>query len=288
MKKSLLMFLFIFLFLLAGCTNKKQEDAVDLNVNSYVASFEETKIVNYIAYEDGLLIADVYVMGALCKAKQVGDFDSSAITMDKIALSAHLNTLENTPNNLFKKALLNNLFLLSQEEVLASVSALEFSSFTNVYDMLSVLSALNILNIEIDLRTQLEEHVYDIGNNEYADSDYMAQVIIALAGRGYDLTAFKSFITDNLSEEGIETWGNSNAASTSMAIMAFLAMGENPREIEGRDLIEILFTYKDTDGFKWLKTDDAADFAFSTPQAFASLAIYKVFKDNKTPVIIFS
>lgn len=283
MKKMYLLLIFLLVF--AGCSNKKQKDVVDQNVDSYIDSFIETKVMDYVAFEDEAYVVNVYVLGAINKLE---GFDKTILNIDKDDLVVYLNGLEKTPLNLFKKALTNDFFGLDQTNVKNDLNALTTESVTNVYDMLNIIYAFNVLKEESALKTTFEEYVLNLENNPYSDSDYAAQVILALANKDYDLTPHKDLILDSLTAEEINAWGNNNSASTAMAVMAFLALGENPRAINDIDLISILFDYKLDDAFKWLKEDAEADLNFSTPQVFTAFVLYQVFQKTEKNVNLFS
>ena len=283
MKKLFLMLIFLLVF--AGCSNNEQKDVVDQNVDSYVDSFIETMVMDYVVFEENDYVINFYVMGALNKLE---DFDKSRIDLDENELSIYLNSLEKTPLNLFKIVISNDFFGLDQTNVINELNLIEAESITSVYDMLNIIYALNILGIENELKSTFEEYVLDLENNSYSDSDYASQVIIALANKDYDLTSHRNLIIESLSTEGINSWGNNNSASTAIAVMAFLALNENPRDINGIDLISILFDYKLDNAFKWLKEDSEADLSFSTPQAFSAFLLYQEFKKLDERINVFS
>ena len=283
MKKLFLMLIFLLVF--AGCSNNEQKDVVDQNVDSYVDSFIETMVMDYVVFEEHEYVVNFYVMGALNKLE---DFDKSRIDLDENELSIYLNSLEKTPLNLFKIVISNDFFGLDQTNVINELNLIEAESITSVYDMLNIIYALNVLGIETELKNTFEEYVLDLENNSYSDSDYASQVIIALANRDYDLTSHRNLIIESLSTEGINSWGNNNSASTAIAVMAFLALNENPRDINGIDLISILFDYKLDNAFKWLKEDSEADLSFSTPQAFSAFLLYQEFKKLDKRINVFS
>ncbi|MDD3382148.1 MAG: hypothetical protein PHT83_01410 [Bacilli bacterium] len=283
MKKLFLMLIFLLVF--AGCSNNEQKDVVDQNVDSYVDSFIETMVMDYVVFEENEYVVNFYVMGAL---KKLEDFDKSRIDLDENELGIYLNSLEKTPLNLFKIVISNDFFGLDQTNVINELNLIEAESITSVYDMLNIIYALNVLEIENELKNTFEEYVLDLENNSYSDSDYASQVIIALANKDYDLTSHRNLIIESLSTEGINSWGNNNSASTAIAAMAFLALNENPRDINGIDLISILFDYKLDNAFKWLKEDSEADLSFSTPQAFSAFLLYQEFKKLDERINVFS
>lgn len=283
MKKLFLMLIFLLVF--AGCSNNEQKDVVDQNVDSYVDSFIETMVMDYVVFEEHEYVVNFYVMGALNKLE---DFDKSRIDLDENELGIYLNSLEKTPLNLFKIVISNDFFGLDQTNVINELNLIEAESITSVYDMLNIIYALNVLGIENELKNTFEEYVLDLENNSYSDSDYASQVIIALANKDYDLTSHRNLIIESLSTEGINSWGNNNSASTAIAVMAFLALNENPRDINGIDLISILFDYKLDNAFKWLKEDSEADLSFSTPQAFSAFLLYQEFKKLDERINVFS
>jgi hypothetical protein len=102
-----------------------------------------------------------------------------------------------------------------------------------------------------------------------------------------------AYLNENQTPEGIESWGSSNAASTAMVILGLVAQGIHPRSegftVEDVDLIEALINYYTEDGFNWLMNSEEVDLMFSTPQAFAALVAYKIYRDvwGNPPVYLY-
>lgn len=140
---------------------------------------------------------------------------------------------------------------------------------------------------------------------EWMDADYASMAILALAplkgNSAVDdkIEALKLFVMENVNEQGVEAWGTTNAASTASFILALVALGENPRSEsyqfentfteEKEDLITALKAFEVQGAFRYGFTDENVDMLFSTPQGFAALAAYKVYRDAyvKVPVHIF-
>jgi hypothetical protein len=102
---------------------------------------------------------------------------------------------------------------------------------------------------------------------------------------GFDtyLSDAYTYLSDALSEDGIISWGNANAASTATIILGLVAQGIDPEDeayqTNGVGLIEALMAYEADGSFKWKLTDENPDLMFSTPQAFSALVAYKLSRD---------
>src|SRR5690606_38091787 len=104
-----------------------------------------------------------------------------------------------------------------------------------------------------------------------------------IEGVDTQVEAMTSYIKENLTEDGVSSWGSANSASTASVIFGLIAHAIDPRSEEyqtvGVDLIEALLTYELNGAFKWTLDQEEADMMFSTPQVFAALVAYKVYRD---------
>jgi hypothetical protein len=154
---------------------------------------------------------------------------------------------------------------------------------TNPYEITSYLQALMIVG------EQNETLALELTQNDFLDPDFVGMSYSALYGyetlEGFDtyLSDAYTYLSDALSEDGIVSWGNANAASTATIILGLVAQGINPEDeayqTNGVGLIEALMAYESDGAFKWMLTDENPDLMFSTPQAFNALVAYKLSRD---------
>lgn len=96
--------------------------------------------------------------------------------------------------------------------------------------------------------------------------------------------------TSSIGEDGfIDQWMGANSCSTAQLIIALVAAGQDPTTYYGVDLVDILLRYvSPTDsGFLYQLTDTESDLAFSTPQCYAALLMYKLYRDGNNQAVTF-
>lgn len=250
--------------------------AIDLWINSFVSDMLETYI--------GSAGISQHVVAAMKQLELYGYYDV------KWTDFSFPDVLVDTVSNAFKSALRNKVLGQSTETI---ESALADMNPTNPYDAVSMINAIDVLFGQNEQLKRDELVTYLINNNpDYMDADFAAMALTAVShvGSDEDMTTYiddmVAYIADAQVKEGISSWGNANASSTASAILGLIAVGQNPRgesfTVEDIDLVEALMTFAKETGFKYLMTDVDADLAFSTPQAFAALVGYKIYRDFHT------
>ena len=250
--------------------------AIDLWINSFVSDMLGTYI--------GSAGISQHVVAAMKQLELYGYYDV------KWTDFSFPDVLVDTVSNAFKSALRNKVLGQSTETI---ESALADMNPTNPYDAVSMINAIDVLFGQNEQLKRDELITYLVNNNpDYMDADFAAMALTAVShvGSDEDMTTYiddmVAYIADAQVKEGISSWGNANASSTASAILGLIAVGQNPRgesfTVEDIDLVEALMTFAKETGFKYLMTDVDADLAFSTPQAFAALVSYKIYRDFHT------
>jgi hypothetical protein len=191
-----------------------------------------------------------------------------------------------TLGQLLKTVLLEVAF---EQNLEMSTNQLLSYEIQNHYEALTALTLQSLLNFNSeDMQPTISFLTSSTPN--YMDSDYAGMVLLALSNsaEAEGVEAFINdmilYIKDQQSENGITAWGSANSASTAVVILGLLAHNLDPRSeqftVDGIDLIEALLTYEVDHAFKWIRTQDTIDLAFSTPQAFAALVAYKIYRDT--------
>lgn len=165
-----------------------------------------------------------------------------------------------------------------------SLEAMESFEATNHYDAVSQLIGLSMLGSTSDKIALLKDVLIN-DEPQFIDPDLIGMIYSALGFYQQDQDVFayvedkNDYIDEQTGEQGILSWGNPNSASTAIVIIGLVAQGHDPRDMDV-DLIEALLEYEEDGAFKWQSSDEDADFAFSTPQAFAALVSYKLYRDT--------
>lgn len=190
-----------------------------------------------------------------------------------------------TISNAFKSALLAKSFVSNTDDIKDALLLMEAQ---NYYESISLLNALTMVQADGASRTAVVEDLI-AGTPEFMDADYAGMLLTALAPyvtvEGVDLQveAMITYIKENLSEDGITSWGSANSASTAAVIFGLIAHAIDPRgedyQTGGVDLIEALITYEVDGAYKWTLDSETTDMVFSTPQVFSALVAYKVYRD---------
>lgn len=176
-------------------------------------------------------------------------------------------------------------------DVTSNQALLEAQNVDNVYFALTQLNGLMMTSSESSKIDSLLDTLTST-TPEYMDSDYAGMLLQTLSFSGLEskdgvtskIADMITYILENISSEGMLAYGNPNASSTAQVILGLVAQGLDPRgedyTVEGVDLIAALKTFQLETAFKYTLASEDADLAFSTPQAFAALVMYKIYRDT--------
>ena len=247
-------------------------DEVDLRVDELIYEYVDQYKEMYIT--DAAI--NHYVVAALGHLVDRGYIDP----LTPPAYQANVTTIQEA----FKTAVFQKTFDL---DFSATLTALNGFISTDSYSAVSHLSALSLLegdeqkiNDLLDMLTQLT----------IDDAEYAGMLMQAFSPYEQDVNSVNTAINllvpviqNNLTTSGITSWGSPSSSATAMVVIGLIAKGINPRgedySVENVDLIEALLLYE-TDGFfKWQLSNESVDMLFSSPQVFAALVTYKVFRD---------
>jgi len=231
------------------------------------------------AYRD-MYITDAainhYVVAALGHLADKGYIDP----LTPPAYQANVTTIQEA----FKTAVFQKTFDLDFSQTLTALNG--FTS-TDSYSAVSHLSALSLLEGD-------EQKINDLLDMLTAltidDAEYAGMLMQAFSSYEQDVNSVNTAINllvpviqNNLTTSGITSWGSPSSSATAMVVIGLIAKGIDPRgddfSTDHVDLIEALLLYE-TDGyFKWQLSNESADMLFSSPQVFAALVTYKIFRD---------
>ncbi|MFA6628012.1 MAG: hypothetical protein WCT17_05740, partial [Bacilli bacterium] len=162
-----------------------------------------------------------------------------------------------------------------------------FSSFETWNHVIGYLS-LKMTNKNITLQQSTRQQMLVRSENDYRDADFAGLALMATADETIDRTLFLGLISDAVDEDGIKSgWGGANSCSTSMAILGYLAIRENPRTVLTVDLISALLEFFE-EGAARYELGEEVDLLFSTPQAFSALVAYKIYAEKSIYVNLFN
>ena len=150
--------------------------------------------------------------------------------------------------------------------------------YDDYFGIISLVSAGMKINDAIIQNTKSYIISYQDSNGGWGDADSTAAAIIALISAGEDrnskiiTNALNYLKTLQTNDGGFHSWGETNAASTSWAVMAISATGNNPTSSEwkknGNDPITYLISLQKKDGsFNWTKNQS------NNPEWMTSYAI---------------
>lgn len=251
--------------------------AFDLEIDSWIFSFIQEHVNTYINQE----AISQHVLAALIMLNHHGYITMDLKTLNYPALST------DTLGNLFKSSLIAYAKDASMDDLEEALLAFTPS---NPYDAVTFLNAYDVI-VGDKQSIQRDNVVAYLKANDptFMDADFAGMALSAIYTY-QDQISVQSYMSRMIQEikhqqtsAGVSAWGNSNASSTAAAIMGLYAIGHDPRSeaytMDGVDLVEALWSYKGSVGFKYLSADAQDDLAFSTPQAFAAFVMYKIYRD---------
>jgi len=250
-------------------------DQIDFQVDQIIYSFIEDHLSYYINNH----AVDYYVLSAMALLHQKG-----YPVIDVTSLTVMPNPQLDSIGGLLRTAVYQQVF---KEDVKTTRDKLEDSIADNPWSGINLLTALSIVNSTHHKVGSLIEMVAK--TIDFMDPDYVGLAMLSLAKHQEHekteaiMNEWIQFIIESQNEKGIDSWGNTNAASTATVIIGLVASGYNPRSDmfshQGVDLIEALIGFYANGAFSWKKGDPSPDMVFSTPQAFAALVVYKLSRD---------
>ena len=265
--------------LLAGATGCKSEekDLLLAKVDLAIEEFIDNHLNKFIATEDEVVL-DYYVVPAI-KALEDNGYDiklKELVDVDKI--NAYYSSYDySSVASLFKATVIRKALGLNLDTVKTKLNELtEVDQWSYNYGLI----ALNITDVNSELKQDLLTKVNVIKEEDYRDADYAGVTLMATSNDDINKESLHNLINTSLSKDGVITWGKANSSSTANVILGLLANGINPTSEEYTtdevNLIEALLTYE-SDGAFVNELDKDVDLMFATPQAFAALVAYKIF-----------
>jgi hypothetical protein len=247
-------------------------DEVDLRVDELIYEYVDQYKEMYIT--DAAI--NHYIVAALGHLADRGYIDP----LTPSNYQANVTTVQEA----FKTAVFQKTYDL---DFSATLTALNGFTSTDSYSAVSHLSALSLLEGDEqkinDLLDMLSALTID-------DAEYAGMLMQAFSSYEQDVNSVNTAINllvpviqNNLTVSGITSWGSPSSSATAMVVIGLIAKGIDPRgddfSTDHVDLIEALLLYE-TDGyFKWQLSNESADMLFSSPQVFAALVTYKIFRD---------
>lgn len=251
---------------------------LDVTIDQWLVDFTDGFRSEYISTEG----INQYVLSALIQLDLYGYTWASLDGLNYPPLA------NDTIGNQFRTALIQKAFGLATGDTEAALLAL---TPANPYEAVTYMNTLDLLFGDASSENRMTVANYLVNNlPEYMDADYAGMALGAISSIQNEVLVqtyqqnMIDYIKNAQTKDGITSWGSANASSTSQAIIGLYAVGEDPRgesyTKDDMDLVEALMTFIGEDGFKYLLNDENDDMAFSTPQAFAALALYKIYRDQ--------
>lgn len=263
-------------------------EQVDLMVDQAIYKFIRNQISRYFIKAPAL---DPFVVNGIKALEKVDnnivlkDFASN-IKYEEYFNKKVYDTNSNTyVNNLLKDIIIMNAFDLDTTNQIMRLNSI-INNLTNIQKINSLLS-LGVINTPIE---QVRSLLDIINRFEPSDTD-VDNVSLALAALAnypnyqhyaQNINRFSNYLALKMTPLGIDLHG-ANCISTSNAIIALTSNNLNPRgnmfKARGVDLIEALLKYEQNGAFKWTE-NSGIDLTFSTPQGWAALVAYKIFRER--------
>lgn len=285
--KKLVMLLLALVIMLSGCGPKVDEETKELD--RIIDRFIEEYASDYIKLgEDAVLNENVI---AAIKALDEAGFDVSLNDyLSKDDVKAYFDDLEYTSIlSAYKAIVISKAFGVSHDPAttyLEALSEADVDKWSYTYGII----ALRLANVNKALEDALLAKINIIREEDFRDADYAGYALIASSGKALDKEPLYTLITDNLTETGVNFYGNANSAATASVILGLIADGKNPASEEystnGVNLVEALMGFEVDGAFKNTLDEDEVDKGFSTPQAFSAIVSYRLFKEGKSANIL--
>jgi len=255
-------------------------DEVDLWVDDMIIAFIDAHLEDYLnetSFEINVGLA----------YHHLSQFNPTYAPMNEL-LSTPFRPSAETLSGIYQNIILDRIY---SENLDTHKALIEAENADNVYSAITQLIGLMMTS---STSNKIDSLVSTLTSTtpEYMDADYAGMLLQALSfeaienqtGVAIKIEDMLTYIASNISDEGMVAYGNANASSTAQVILGFVSQGLNPRgeayTIEGVDLIEALKTFQIDEAFKYTLANNDADLAFSTPQAFAALVMYKIYRDS--------
>lgn len=257
-------------------------DETDVLVDTLIQSFIN---YNYDIYINNQSF-DHYVLAAI---KQLNLYGYNSPILNATSMAFPVEDLSRVDiSHTLKTTILEKSLGLNLDTTKTVLSNFEASSTWDACSLLTALTLSQSSQTKID--SVLANLVATASLTSYLDADYAGMVLLALSQYKDDpsttstIEFMTTYIKTVLTTDGVESYGTANAASTASVVIGLVAQGINPRgedyTTDGTDLIEALLHYELLSSFIYHLGDEEADMAFSTPQAFAALVAYKIYRDT--------
>ena len=285
MKKLLLLVVLLMLAGATSCKGNQTETLID-RVDSAIDHFIANYATRYLTESATGLTLEYHVVAGV-KVLENSGYDISLedyLTSDKVELD-----LENRQIKQGTEAFI--ALVIARAFGLESPNAKQFLTELTTFDpwnMSYVLMALNFTSSNVSLKQAI---MSDILNVEGKDADYAGAALMALFDHEIDKTPLVNLIKENLTPQGVLSWGTANACTTAYAIMGLVASNINPTSaeftVENINLVEALLNFHLGDGSFKYSAEGETDLDYSTPQSFAALVAYREFVRTKMQFILF-
>jgi len=252
-------------------------DETDLMVDRVIQTFIDNHLSSYVSVT-GL---EPYVVAALRHLNARKYFAPQLGSLVPKPSNYPVDTISNA----FKSAIFAKSFVSSTDSIR---DALVLMDAQNHYESISLLNALSLVQGPDLNRKAIVDDLLS-STPEFMDAEYSGMLLTALApyvnygGVSLQVEEMTANIQENLSKNGVVTWGSANSASTALVIIGLVAHGIDPRgedyQTDGVDLVQALLKYEVDGAYKWKLGSSETDMMFSTPQVFAALVAYKIYRD---------
>lgn len=286
LKKWMLVLLVMLLAGATGCNGRTEptKDAVDTAIESFMETYAHT----YVGLIDDEVVIDIYVLSGIALLQESGyDVDVQDF-LTTAQVESYLAALDySMATNAFKAMLVASIY---QVDAPLALDALANYEDIDVWSYAYALIALAYSNNNPTLYQELLQKINVIREEDYRDADYAGVALMATYDAEIDKQPLFDLILGSLSEEGIVSWGEANASSTANVILGLIASGIDPKNIDYTTndvtLIDALLQFEVNGAFKNYVNGEI-DLLYATPQGFAALATYYIYRTDKNAISLF-
>ena len=268
--------------------------ANDLLIDKMVYSFMKKDLTK--VFTDSY---DYSLLQAIVKANK-SFYDANLFDLNKIPNISNYKaqwTADQTGaslGNLFKASLGCVDFDLANDTIAPALNALNNKEELEIiWSIAYYLDACYNANVDNETyQAVLADFASILETSDPSDSVNMALAFYALFSSDENFEQNVKTILDKqtscLGEDGfVDAWMGANSCSTAQLIIALVATGQDPTTYYGVDLVNILLRYQHDGLFNYQLSDAEADLAFSTPQCYAALLMYKLYRDAGNKAVSF-
>ena len=277
----------------------KEFDETDLLVDKLFYKFFKEQI-NESFPETGFSYPLLAAINKACHASSYGFayYDTNVVNSNFDSKQAYIESYsgdfasEATVSPLLKAALVKSCYEFENDSIETALNGLDTEALNSLFYAPYYLMACKLNGTE-PMQAVLDYYEDLLKYETPCDSVLLALQAYALYAdkfENYEDTVNSTLANEAsaVTENGFnDEWGGINCASTAQLIMTLVALNLNPRDYLDLDIVKALLGYEKDGSFLYTADAIEPDLSFSTPQAYAALIAYKMYRDLNTAINIY-